>query len=115
MFIDNYIKKKNISSIGLNKFEIASDICDDVLQKCSTGLYDNMSMERGIDDYYLNLYFTKLGKSWSISPIIKNAVTFKKVNLKTILKRKITLILCYANMSLYIFQKKVEKKYSKVF
>ena len=83
MFIDHYLIRHNIQNIDIEMFEIiASDICDDVLQKCKEAKYDSITMDRGIDENYINMYFTKQDKMWVLNEKIRNAVKFQKNNLK---------------------------------
>lgn len=83
MFIDQYLIKNKIGNIDLNMFEIiASDICDVVLAKCDEGIYDSIAMERGIDNDFLDSYFTKKNKIWLLDENIRKAVKFQKLNLK---------------------------------
>jgi chemotaxis protein methyltransferase CheR len=83
MFIDNYLLKHDIHNISLDGFEIiATDICDEVLEKGVKASYDSITMERGIDEKFKNRYFTKWGKKWVLNDKIRSAVKFEKVNLK---------------------------------
>lgn len=83
MFIDQYLIKHNIQNIDINRFEIiATDICEDVLLKCNEATYDNIAMDRGIDEDLKNTYFVKKDKKWILDYRIRNIVKFQKLNLK---------------------------------
>jgi chemotaxis protein methyltransferase CheR len=97
MLIDYYLQKHNIKNINLSKFEIiASDLCDDSLDKCCKAVYNNIAMERGISENYINLYFKKVDKNWMLVDKIRDAVDFRKINLKNISMKKkyFDIILC---------------------
>ncbi len=61
---------------------IASDISDDVIEFASNGRYSQMHINRGVNPVILNKYFKKINdRQWEIVPLIRNKITFKKINL----------------------------------
>lgn len=82
MCIDQYLEKQGIHDMNLNDFEIhATDISRTVLQMAETGRYDNISIQRGLEDFYKLKYFKNEGRIWTINEKMKTAVCFKQFNL----------------------------------
>jgi len=82
MSIDRYLKHHNIHELNLSHFEIlATDISRTVLQRAKMGVYDNISIQRGLDEANRLEYFKNDGKIWSINDKIRNAVRFEQINL----------------------------------
>jgi chemotaxis protein methyltransferase CheR len=77
MIIDHKLKNKYPNV----KFEIvASDINETVVKAAQKGDYKDYAV-RNIPKEYMDKYFTKSGTTYSISPMIKSMVSFKKINL----------------------------------
>lgn len=111
MTIDNYINKKNLQDIDLSMFEIiASDICDDVLEKSKDARYDSIAMGRGMDESYINIYFRKKENYWHLNDRIKNIVNFKKINLKNIHMQNTNFDLVLCKYVLIYFNEQVRKE-----
>lgn len=82
MCIDRYLEYKGIKDITLDKFHILStDISQSAIKTAEAGRYDNISIQRGLDEMYLYKYFKSDGKFWCINEHIKSAVRFKQFNL----------------------------------
>ncbi len=82
MCIDNYLERHSIHDISLRDFEIfATDISNTVLQMAETGRYDNISIQRGLDEAYKSKYFTNEGRIWTIIDKIRGSVQFEQFNL----------------------------------
>ncbi|MCL2800658.1 MAG: protein-glutamate O-methyltransferase CheR [Treponema sp.] len=82
MCIDNYLNKNNVKDVSLKDFEFfATDISSHVIQKAKTGIYDNISIIRGLNEYYKTKYFTTNGLVWNIDPMIRDTVKFTHFNL----------------------------------
>ncbi|MFZ5644106.1 MAG: CheR family methyltransferase [Bacillota bacterium] len=82
MCIKKYINKRNIKDIDLGCFKIlATDISQKALNAAIEGNYDNISVSRGLNEEYKNLFFIKKGNRWFIDEVIKKAVVFKYFNL----------------------------------
>lgn len=83
MCIDRYLRKRNITDISLSDFEIlASDISGKVLETARSGKYDNVSIERGLNDECRDSYFICKGSDWIIKDCIRDRVVFKQFNLQ---------------------------------
>lgn len=82
MCINSYLRCHNIQDINISHFQIlATDISRTVIQSAQRGVYDNVSVQRGLDDANRLEYFKNEGKIWSINDRIKNAVRFQQLNL----------------------------------
>ena len=83
MCVDDYLKRNNIKGIDLSYFDFfATDISSNVLDIARKGRYDQISIMRGLDDYYKTRYFTRSGSAWDIDPKIRSAVRFVNFNLQ---------------------------------
>ncbi|HHU63034.1 MAG TPA: protein-glutamate O-methyltransferase CheR [Clostridiales bacterium] len=83
MTIDSYFRKHGITDIDRHRFQIlATDISHSVLEKARRGVYDNISMARGMDLFYRNRYFVQKDNMWVISENIRNMVEFRQFNLQ---------------------------------
>jgi chemotaxis protein methyltransferase CheR len=83
MAIDSYLRRHGITDINSRRFRIlATDISHSVLETARQGIYDGISMTRGLDDGYRNRYFTRRGNTWVISEDIRNMVEFRQFNLQ---------------------------------
>ena len=83
MCVDDYLYKNRIWSVTLENFDfIATDISSGVLDTAKKGRYDQISITRGLDEYYKNKYFTKNGPMWELDGKIREAVRFFEFNLQ---------------------------------
>ena len=88
MCVDNYLKAHRPEGVSLSNFEFfATDISMRVLDIAKKGRYDNISITRGLNDYYKSKYFTQNDSAWDIDPAIKNAVNFAHFNLQNSYQR----------------------------
>lgn len=97
MCIDNYLKLHNIKDITLEHFEFyATDISSSVIDIARNGMYDSISIMRGLPGGYKQRYFTQSGHIWSINDYIKKQVKFETFNLQNsfIFMGKFDLIFC---------------------
>ncbi|BDD87312.1 CheR family methyltransferase [Desulfofustis limnaeus] len=60
---------------------LGTDISDAALAQASYGKYNRFEIERGLDQRYLQRYFTLFGDSWKIKDEIRSMVSFRKHNL----------------------------------
>ncbi len=60
---------------------LGTDISDTALAQASYGKYNRFEIERGLDQRYLQRYFTPFGDSWKIKDEIRAMVSFRKHNL----------------------------------
>lgn len=85
MVIDSFLNEQGVLREFRNNFEIvASDISERALQKARRGVYDYLSMARGMPEEFKDRYFVKsiTDQSWSIKDEVKQYVKFEKINLK---------------------------------
>ncbi|MFC3121872.1 CheR family methyltransferase [Agaribacter flavus] len=70
-------------SLAFTNMEIlASDISDAVLNTAKAGIYDELSVSRGLSAEMKSKYFShNADNTWTIKPEVKRLVTFKKQNL----------------------------------
>ncbi len=60
---------------------LATDISDRCLEKAQAGLYTQFEVQRGLPIQMMVKHFEKIDEMWRISPRIRQAVRFKKMNL----------------------------------
>jgi chemotaxis protein methyltransferase CheR len=83
MCIDRRLARSGNSSVSLSQFDIlATDISGTIVQMACMGRYDSISMSRGLDEEYRNLYFENCGRLWKISDRMREAVRFMQFNLQ---------------------------------
>jgi len=88
MCVDNYLQTNRVQGVSLSDFEFfATDISMRVLDIAKKGRYDKISITRGLNDYYRNIYFTQNESAWDIDPKIKKAVNFTHFNLQNSYQR----------------------------
>ncbi len=60
---------------------VSGDICEYALYRAKNGIYKQIEIDRGITPYYMNKYFTKIGKDeYAIKKEVKKYVEFHKLN-----------------------------------
>ena len=62
---------------------IATDICDEVLQKAKSGTFSQFEVNRGLPAKFLVKYFVREGVDWKVHPNVRKLVEFRKLNLAT--------------------------------
>ena len=83
MCVDEYLRKNRINGVGLSDFEfLATDISSRVVNIAKKGVYDKISMARGLSEFYKNKYFEEKGSAWHIDPKIRDAARFLPFNLQ---------------------------------
>ena len=60
---------------------IATDISDEMLERCRKGWYSTFEVQRGMPPDLLKKYFTKDGEGWLISEKLRGMVKFRNFNL----------------------------------
>ncbi len=60
---------------------LGTDISAEVVAKAQSGTYNRLDVNRGLPMQYLTKYFVQQGLSWSVKPVLKERVTFEKMNL----------------------------------
>ncbi len=79
MTIQEYLANK---PMGLPTTQIiGTDISTRVLQIAQSGVYDQLSLNRGISEERLQRFFIRQGDAWVVKPEIKNRVSFRELNL----------------------------------
>lgn len=64
------------------KFEIvATDISDEVLEKCRAGNYSQLEVNRGLPARKLVRFFERDGANWRTKPEIRNTISYQRLNL----------------------------------
>jgi chemotaxis protein methyltransferase CheR len=81
--IDRYLSRQGVHDVFPSSFEIfATDISNTVLEIARMGKYDGISITRGLDSSYRDMYFHNKGRVWNLSENIRDKVQFKKFNLQ---------------------------------
>ncbi len=60
---------------------VATDICQEVLEKAKAGLYSQFEVQRGLPIQMLVKYFQQTGSLWQIDSSIRSMVKYKYYNL----------------------------------
>ncbi len=80
--ITSYLSQNELESYQRCFNILATDISGEVLKFAEEGIYDSISVTRGLDNHYLEKYFLQSDKLWQISPAIKEMVRFRQFNLQ---------------------------------
>lgn len=74
------------SGLGRSSFKIdvqATDLSSSILEQAKAGVYDKLSISRGMSDQRLRTYFeAKENNHWAVKQAIKNSVRFRSLNLQ---------------------------------
>jgi chemotaxis protein methyltransferase CheR len=60
---------------------VATDFVERVLEKAQAGLYTHFEVQRGLPIRFLLRYFEKLEDAWRAAPRLRQAVTWRRLNL----------------------------------
>lgn len=60
---------------------VATDISQEVLEKCKSGIYSQFEVQRGLPIQKLVTHFKQIGEMWQVNPDIRAMVQFKPLNL----------------------------------
>jgi chemotaxis protein methyltransferase CheR len=60
---------------------IATDISQEVLEKCKSGIYSQFEVQRGLPIQRLVTHFKQIGETWQINPDIRAMIHFRHMNL----------------------------------
>ena len=60
---------------------VATDLCEEVLEKARAGLYSHFEVQRGLPAPLLVKYFEQVGEQWRIKPNLRRMVDFRALNL----------------------------------
>lgn len=65
----------------------ATDISSTSLAQAIEGRYDNISINRGLEQKHLDRYFQKHNNSWTLNDRVKDMVSFQPCNLKSLMMK----------------------------
>lgn len=60
---------------------LATDISNDMLERCRTGRYSQIEVNRGLPTPLLLKYFTQVGANWQLDEKVRALVEFRRLNL----------------------------------
>lgn len=60
---------------------VATDISPSVMARAREGIYSQFEVQRGLPITHLVKYFDQVGEQWQIKPDMRQAVTFRPINL----------------------------------
>jgi chemotaxis protein methyltransferase CheR len=60
---------------------LATDLCEDVLEKARKGIYSQFEVQRGLPIQLLIRHFAQIGESWQIAPELRAMIKFRRLNL----------------------------------
>jgi chemotaxis protein methyltransferase CheR len=60
---------------------VASDISEEMLEQCRSGLYTQFEVLRGLPPQYLPRFFQRAGSKWQVKPEIRESIEFCYLNL----------------------------------
>ncbi len=103
MLVDNLLSTGPFKGLKPECVEIiGTDISPNVIFIATAGRYSQIEMSRGMDNGYLERFFTKDGTVWSLREPYRKRVAFKRFNLQESLTPlgKFDLILC-RNVAIY--------------
>jgi chemotaxis protein methyltransferase CheR len=80
MTIQEYLASRP-GSLPSNTQIIATDISPTVLAAANSGIYEKMSLSRGLSEERRQRHFIQRGDSWEVRPELRNRVTFRELNL----------------------------------
>ncbi|MGM0594019.1 MAG: CheR family methyltransferase [Pseudomonadota bacterium] len=78
--LSEYLASKP-GSLPSNIQIIGTDISSSMLNDAKAGLYDQMSLARGMSDERRKRYFVPVGNKWQVRPEIKSRASFRELNL----------------------------------
>lgn len=74
--------QENFPSLTANKINfIASDISEEMLQRCRSGEFSQLEVNRGLSATYLIKYFDRSGIKWTIKKELRDFIQFRQINL----------------------------------
>ncbi len=75
---------------------VATDLSERVLEKAHSGLYTQFEVQRGLPIRLMLKYFEKAGEMWAITPRLRAAIRWRRLNLieERRSRRQFDLILC---------------------
>lgn len=107
MTIAHYLALHKISDVSMRHFQIiGTDISGRVLDIARKGIYDRISIARGLEEYKLNSFFIQNGEHWNINEEIRQSVHFRQFNLaKEQFKQDYFDVILFKNVMIYFSEK----------
>ncbi|WNO07984.1 protein-glutamate O-methyltransferase CheR [Teredinibacter sp. KSP-S5-2] len=82
MVVDEY-RRSALGGARISAEIVATDLSSNVLDQAKQGIYDRLSIGRGLSEQRLKTFFTPHGnETWEVKPEIKRCVTFRQLNLQ---------------------------------
>ncbi len=75
------LKEKGASLAGWRIEIVATDLSQEVLEKCKAGVYSQSEVQRGLPIQLLVKYFTQSGDIWQLNADVRSMVQFRQLNL----------------------------------
>ena len=75
------LKEKGASLAGWRIEFVATDLSQEVLEKCKAGVYSQFEVQRGLPIQLLVKYFTQSGDIWQLNADVRSMVQFRQLNL----------------------------------
>jgi chemotaxis protein methyltransferase CheR len=75
------LKEKGASLAGWRIEIVATDLSQEVLEKCKAGVYSQFEVQRGLPIQLLVKYFTQSGDIWQLNADVRSMVQFRQLNL----------------------------------
>ncbi|MFT7676747.1 MAG: chemotaxis protein methyltransferase CheR [Planctomycetota bacterium] len=60
---------------------LATDISEDMLERCRSGIYSQLEVSRGLPSSMLVRYFEKEGVKWKVAPAVRKLIEYRYLNL----------------------------------
>lgn len=60
---------------------IASDISEEMLEKCRSGVFTQFEISRGLPAHYLPRFLQRAGRQWKMKPEVRERIDFRHLNL----------------------------------
>lgn len=81
MIIDEFLNSGKARNCQIEI--VATDLSDKMLERCKTGIYDQIELTRGLPKSQLVKYFDNIDKDkWQLKDSLRRKVSFQKLNLK---------------------------------
>jgi chemotaxis protein methyltransferase CheR len=75
------LKEEQAKLAGWRVEIVGTDLSREALDRARQGAYSQFEVQRGLPIQLLIKYFTQSGDRWQISPELRNAITFRELNL----------------------------------
>jgi chemotaxis protein methyltransferase CheR len=75
------VKEMGAALAGWRVEIVATDLSQDVLEKCKAGVYSQFEVQRGLPIQHLVKYFKQSGEIWQLSAELRSMVQFRQLNL----------------------------------